>query len=308
MSTTTTTSQSATSSPLKGLLNRHPLVAFFVLAYAITWGAIALFFLIIGGLGLQLPSSVSYVVGLLPGFGPAIAALIMTAVTGGKAGVGQLLRRLVQWRVGLHWYLLVLFGVPLVLVVGASIMRGVIPLSALIQQWPIIFTGYLPLVAISLVTAGLGEEPGWRGFALPKMQLRYGSLLGTLLLGLLWSFWHLPNVIFSGWGVQTFALFVFSTVVDGFILTWVYNNTKGSLLIAMLLHAAQNASAGLVTHVVAGFNSNQYFLLDAISFGVCVLLIILFTRGRYSYQPDCTAQPTEASRPQATASKPTHWA
>ena len=74
MSTTTTTSQSATSSPLKGLLNRHPLVAFFVLAYAITWGAIALFFLIIGGLGLQLPSSVSYVIGLLPGFGLTIAA------------------------------------------------------------------------------------------------------------------------------------------------------------------------------------------------------------------------------------------
>jgi uncharacterized protein len=218
----------------------------------------------------------------------------MTAVTGGKTGVGQLLRRLVQWRVGLRWYILVLFGVPLVLLVGASIMRGMIPLSALSQQWPIIFTGYLPFVAIYLVTAGLGEEPGWRGFALPRMQPKYGSLLGTLLLGLLWSFWHLPNVLLLGWGVQTFALFVFATIVDGFILTWVYNNTKGSLLIAMLLHATQNASTGLVTHLVPGFNSNQYFLLDAISFGVCVLLIILFTRGRYSYQPDRNAQSAEA--------------
>jgi membrane protease YdiL (CAAX protease family) len=294
MSTTATASPSATSSPLKRLLNRHPLVAFFVLAYAITWGTTALFFVVIGGFGLQLPPSVSYVIGLLPGFGPAIAALMMVAVTAGKAGVGHLLRRLVQWRVGFRWYLLVLFGVPFVLLVGASIMRGVNPLPALSQQWPIIFTGYLPFVAIYLVTAGLAEEPGWRGFALPRMQLRYGSLLGTLLLGLLWSFWHVPNVFFDGWGIVTLGLFVFETVVDGFILTWVYNNTKGSLLLVMLLHATQNASSGLVTHLIPGFTANQYYLLDALSFGACVLLIILFTCGRYSYQPERTAQPAEA--------------
>jgi uncharacterized protein len=295
MSTVTTVPPSSTSSPRRRFLNRHPLVAFFVMAYAITWGMTALFFVVIGGFGLQLPPSVSYVIGLLPGFGPAIAALIMTAVIAGKAGVGQLLRRLVQWRVGLRWYLLVLFGVPFVLLVGASIMRGAIPLATLSQQWPILFTGYLPFVAIYLVTAGLGEEPGWRGFALPRMQQRYGSLLGTLLLGLLWSFWHLPNVFFNGWGVQTLALFVFETVVDGFILTWVYNNTKGSLLLVMLLHAAQNASSGLVTHLVPGFTANQYYLLDALSFGACVLLIILFTRGRYSYQPERSSQPAETS-------------
>ena len=141
MSTTTTTSLPATSSSIKRLISRHPLIAFFVLAYAITWGITALFVLITGGLGLQLPPSVSFFIGLLPGFGPAIAALIMTAVTGGKAGVGKLLRRLVQWRVGLHWYLLVLFGVPLVLLVGASIMRGGVPMDTLSQQWAIIFTG-----------------------------------------------------------------------------------------------------------------------------------------------------------------------
>src|SRR2546421_10906682 len=100
MSTVTTVAPSASSSPLRRLLSRHPLGAFFVLAYGITWGMTALFFVVIGGFGLQLPPSVSYIIGLLPGFGPAIAALIMTSVIVGKAGVGQLLRRLVQWRVG----------------------------------------------------------------------------------------------------------------------------------------------------------------------------------------------------------------
>jgi membrane protease YdiL (CAAX protease family) len=66
---------------------------------------------------------------------------------------------------------------------------------------------------------GLAEEPGWRGFALPRLQARYGPLLGSLLLGLFWSLWHLPNLLFQPGGLSIFMLFIMATTVNGFVLT-----------------------------------------------------------------------------------------
>jgi uncharacterized protein len=116
-----------------------------------------------------------------------------------RPAVGWLLRRLVQWRVGVGWYLLVLLGIPLVELMGAFAVLGEEPLDDLAQNWSVIFTAYLPAVLYVAIFTGMGEEPGWRGFALPRLQERHGPLLGTAVLSVVWGMWHLPNVLFGGW-------------------------------------------------------------------------------------------------------------
>src|SRR5919202_3892167 len=142
MSVITVTAHPAPTSALKQLVTRHPFVSYFVLAFAGSWLVELPVVLSKAGLGLlpiTLPFLPFFV--LMPFTGPTLAAFVMAALTDGKAGVRRLLRRYVQWRVAVPWYLLVLVGPPLVLLVGASVLHGTTPLDALIHQWPLIFSG-----------------------------------------------------------------------------------------------------------------------------------------------------------------------
>jgi uncharacterized protein len=103
-------------------------------------------------------------------------ALVVTALTGGRPAVGWL----VQWRVGVGWYLLVLLGIPLVELMGAFAVLGSVPLDDLAQNWSVIFTAYLPAVLYVAIFTGMGEEPGWRGCALPRLQERHGPGHGAV--------------------------------------------------------------------------------------------------------------------------------
>jgi membrane protease YdiL (CAAX protease family) len=171
MATTT-----ATPSRITTITRAFPLAAYFILAYALSW-----LILVPAAFGL-LPDSVGGVLPWVVPFGPAVAAFVVTALTGGRPAVGQLLRRLVQWRVGLRWYLLVLLGIPLIELIGAFAVLGTVPLDDLARNWPVIFTGYVPAVLYVAIFTGMGEEPGWRGFALPRLQARHGPLVGTAFL------------------------------------------------------------------------------------------------------------------------------
>lgn len=310
-----TTSQPATSSPLKRLITRHPLVAYFIIAFAGTWLVIVPLLLARNGFGLlpfTIPDSVALliVVGPAAFAGPTLAAFTVTAATAGKAGVRQFLRRYVQWRVGIQWYLIALFSFLLVFLLSVSISLGKGPLVALIQQWPLFFTFFLPSVVLFSLTDALGEEPGWRGFALPRLQQKYGPVLGTLVLGTLHSCWHFPTGFIVGgalypFTLTTFVTFVLTGMAGSFIYTWISNNAKGSILIAILIHAASNAASGLVNNLVpahpslSGLAHAIYYdnWNNVIAFGVVALLIILFTRGRLGYQPDRNAHLIEAPRP-----------
>jgi uncharacterized protein len=175
-----------------------------------------------------------------------------------QPAVGWLLRRLVQWRVGVGWHLLVLLGVPLVELMGAFAVLGSVPLDDLAQNWSVIFTAYLPAVLYVAIFTGMGEEPGWRGFALPRLLERHGPLLGTAVLSVVWGMWHLPNVLFGGWTGLSFSLWMALTIASTFIYTWVYNNTGGSILLAALLHGAINGGTGLVAGLLpCGFGGRN---------------------------------------------------
>jgi len=319
MSTIATPSQSVTSSPLKRLIRDHPLVAFFVIAFAGEWIAFLPLVLAQNGLGL-LPYTIPEI-GLVPLaewfaipasiLGPTLAAFTVTAITAGKVGVRQLLRRYVLWRVGLRWYLLVLVGVPLFQLACSSIFLGITPLAAFFQQWPLFFTTYLPNILIIAVAVQVWEEGGWSGFAVPNLQKRFGAWRMTLILGPLWALFHLPAFFVPGQifdhkvGAITMivqmGLLIILAVLTRVVMTWIFNNTKGSLLIAILLHAALDASnsgSDFIHHLLSASQLGGYGLGSALLFPVvAAVLLLIFTKGRLSYKPDRVVQPGEVPQP-----------
>ena len=193
---------------------------------------------------------------------------------------------MVQWRVGVGWYLLVLLGVPLVELLGAFAVLGSVPFEDLAQNWPLVFSSYLPQVLIAVVVIGLAEETGWRGFALPRLQDRHGPLAGTAVLAVVWALWHLPNVLFGGWTGASYTLWLALTIASAFVYTWVFNNTAGSILLAALLHAAINMGSGLVKGLVPGLDDAfnvQLYGAAAIAFVTVALVLVAATRGRLGY-------------------------
>jgi membrane protease YdiL (CAAX protease family) len=252
--------------------------------------------------------------------GPTLASFVMTAVTSGKAGVRQLLRRYVLWRVGIQWYLLVLFGPPIVLLLGETVFLGATPWNALIANWSLVFTSYLPQVAIIAVFAQLLEEAGWTGFAVPRLQQKYGPLLGACILGVFWALFHLPTLFINsdiGSGqvplpqvLPSMGRLILLAVISRIIWTWVFNNTRGSILLAILLHAASDAAISLVFLQIIGYPilfggshlsgwfAAFYGVWDVrITYAVCALLVLILTRGRLGYRPERNALLVEVPRP-----------
>jgi membrane protease YdiL (CAAX protease family) len=276
------------ASPYKGLLARHPLVFFFIFAYAGTWLLEMPYILSEDGSGL-LPYSSPLLIWTSPltiFTGPFLAAFIMTGVTEGRAGIGRLLRRFVLWRVGLGWYLFVLIVIPLILVLSVIVLPGALGSFqglATLAPLPLLFLA----VYVFFLSGPMGEEPGWRGFALPRLQALHGPLVGSLILGVLWGLWHLP-LFFTPWNeLTTFNVVVYAlaTICLSIIYTWVFNNTKGSLLIAILLHWSFDVATVPVASLFPAPIVLDYGLLVILpGFGALALVLVALTRGRLGYQ------------------------
>jgi membrane protease YdiL (CAAX protease family) len=274
----------------EGLIARYPLVFFFLLSFVFTWGY---FWLILAPL--NLPGSL---IGL-GGFGPAASAFLVLAISSGKPGVLRLLRSIVHWRVGVQWYLVALLGIPVLnllayLVVPGTLADIVAPDSSL----PLLYLSEMAF-SLTLGVAPLWEEIGWRGFAQSRIQRLHGPVVGTLILGALWGLWHLP--FFYGPLAQTgpdatfvsasIALVEFSIGLIGLsvVMTWVFNNSGGSVLLAILIHAAFDSS-GLALATLFPSTPPYYLPVHyqtlgiAIVFSVAALVLIVATRGKLSYQ------------------------
>jgi uncharacterized protein len=280
------------SAPRQGVLARHPLVFFFLLTFVLSWGW--------GWLwqALQLPVPLIYV----RTAGPTIAAFVVLAIISGRPGVLSLLRSYVHWRVGVPWYLLTLIGVPVLMFLSFVVVPGALA-DFVAPDWSFI-PSYLGTFAFSLFLAGgpLLEEGGWRGFALPRLQRLRGPLVGTLILGALWGLWHLPaylpsyfvgalsqtgpDATFLSTGI-TFVEYLIGLMGVSFVMSWVFNNTGGSVLMAILLHAAFDAAfafAVLFPSAKADISPISLTLGIAIVFSIAALVIIIATRGQLSYQ------------------------
>jgi membrane protease YdiL (CAAX protease family) len=208
-------------------LKHHRLLAFFVLASAISWS-----------------SWPAYAAGLVPRMeflpiGPLAAAVIVIALAEGRAGFRAWGRRLIRWRVGWVWYAVALL-LPAVLVLATGLVTIALGASAP-GLARLTWNGLLMVFAVRLVNpldGPLGEEPGFRGYALPLLQAARPPLQSAAILGLLVTVWHLPLVLFHGLSLiglpTTFAI--------TFLYVWLFNRTGGSVLLTLLFHNSQAPS------------------------------------------------------------------
>jgi len=210
-------------------LKRHPVVTYFVLAYALSWAcwippAIARTWL-----------SFPYIVFAVAGVSiPSLLGIALTALVSGKTGLKELFGRLRRVRAPLIWYAVVLLLIPALLLAAAGI-------PALVGLATVTFA-FSGVAVVSAVGSALLEELGWRGFALPRMQARRPAFTASLLLGVLWGVWHLPLRIAQGVpltaaGLVLFLFTVLLLTAWTVLFTWVYNNTNGSLFLMVVLHA-----------------------------------------------------------------------
>ncbi len=227
-------------------IKKNTLFVYFLLAYAVSWSIeIPIALAAQGMIKAEFPYAIHY----LASFGPMIAAIVVTVITKGGAGIRALLNGVVKWRVGVGYYFaaiafpLFFFGVS---AFGTVLMQGSLPDLTLLGQ-----TDYLPYLgipgalAVWLFSYGLGEEVGWRGFALPHLQRTRSAYASSLLLGVIWAGWHLPAFFYRDTYIAMgfivgFPLLVVSVTFGSIFLTWLYNSTNGSTLIAILFHGVFN--------------------------------------------------------------------
>jgi membrane protease YdiL (CAAX protease family) len=289
MSTAHLAHPTTASSGLRGWIARHPLLAFFGLAFSISWS-----FMLADGLGSYglIPFRLTLngpglILVLLMSYGPTFAALIVSWASEGGAGIRTLFGRLLPWRAGLHWYVLVLLG-PAILSFGTSKLQEL--LGATLRPLP---APALQLVLMSLLASIIrsivnGEELGWRGYALPRLQERYNALTASLILGVLWFAFHVPIMFIPGSvaGSQTLdtALpFLIGVLAMSVFITWIFNSTSGSMLPIMLLHGAYNTWPELF--MVIGGNPALGWLSPAISVLLAAIIVLVFGPARLSRKP-----------------------
>ena len=222
----------------QNLMGRYPVVAFFLIAYAFSWAIGGLLIADHQGL-ISAPQALHYV----SAFGPTVAALIVTAFIGGRAGLAELGRRVVRFDVGWRWWLIGV-GTPLALALAAVIVyalsSGSLPDLALFGQVDYLGNiGVVTALALWIATYGFGEEIGWRGFALHRLQ-SIGWLRAAALIGVLWGLWHLPYFFykenFMALGVGGFVGYLISITMGSILLAWMYRGSGHSILIVALWH------------------------------------------------------------------------
>lgn len=245
----------------RAAIAERQLPVFFVLAFLFSW--------------------YPWIIGLTRGkvsgpnpLGPLVAALVVTGIARGWPGTRELLGRIVRVRFGLQWYAVIL-GLPLLFcataigimaLFGTSIPR---PETAALRELPDRFLFIFLFI-------GLGEEPGWRGFALPRLQKEHTPLVASLILAPIWALWHLP-LMGNEFPAAVIPAFLMSLLGGTLIQTWLFNRTKGSVFAQMLFHATVNTvGAGLVFPLFKGSAFVSFWYVYAtlwllIGFGVSAI-------------------------------------
>jgi membrane protease YdiL (CAAX protease family) len=242
---------------------------FFAAAFAFTWLP-------------QLPALLAWR-GLIPGpverfmllaglgaFGPLLGAVVAAGLEPGGAGVRALFRPLGTWRVGARWYAVAL-GLP-----GALLVAGLAATSLLggHDAGPWLYPPANPQRLAAMVLFPLGEEVGWRGFALPRLQARRGPLAASLIIGVLWALWHLPMFALGGVTPAVFLVMIPFLVGGSVVFTWIYNHTRGSLLLAVLTHVGVHLNN---SHQALPGNATPV-VVHAVMYVLAAAALLLFDR------------------------------
>lgn len=211
------------------------LTSFFVLAYVWTWSCWGSIFIAQrGGFSLFLPRERLETLGQ---FGPFLAAMIVSIALKGRRGLFELLTRLARWQATSIWILVSLLLLP------ATMLLAILIYSAWHGILNTLHLGESPATLpahfafLLLVGGPLGEEPGWRGFALPRLQALYGPLLASIVLGVLWAVWHLP-LWWIDLGPCPFWMYISAVTCSSVLFTWLFNHTNGSVFYSLIFHTS----------------------------------------------------------------------
>jgi membrane protease YdiL (CAAX protease family) len=240
---------------------RRPLLVFFPLAFLLSWYPWVIF--LVRGHGNGGPNPL----------GVFVAALIVAALADGWGGVKDLLVRLVRWRIGPGWYAFVLL-VPAAICLaaaGANLLFGApAPSADAFRKWPDVIDRFVFI----FLFVGLGEEPGWRGFALAHLQRTRSPLAASGILAPIWALWHLP-LMGSEFTPAIIPAFLLSLVGATFIQTWMYNRTRGSILVQMIFHSTVNSiGAGFLFPMFKGADLIRLWYLYAVLWALLAAALV----------------------------------
>ena len=269
------------------MIKKYALVIFFALAYVFTWSNWLPQALNSRGVtSIQVPGFLT----LLAGYGPALAAIIVASLAHGRQGLRELFGRLFRWQVGIQWYLIALFLPVLITLLAITLNNltgGATPDFSVAgfpfgpAETPLWQKILILLLVFTLGFDGLGEELGWRGFALPKLLERYSLLVSSLILGALWAVWHFPYALSEGSFLSVVPLhwFFINLLAVSIIYTWIFINTNGSLLLALLFHAAGNVTSNLLPILPpAASDLRIYYFTIAINCAIALGTLFLSMR------------------------------
>jgi len=244
-----------------------PLFQFFLLAFGLMWVCFFTVALVPIPTGAVLGQSLV----LLGAFAPSLAALLVTVRTEGRHGVGTLVCGVIKWRVALRWYLFAASYTVIVKLTVAVLYRVAVGVWPHFDAEPHYM---IPFAILFSTPFQAGEEIGWRGYALARLAERFGLSRASVVLGVIWGCWHLPQFFIREADTyrQCFWVFVLGVTALSVILAWLWERTSGSLLLTMLLHAAWNNSKDLVPSGVEGGTETFGFHASFVSWGTLAVL------------------------------------
>jgi uncharacterized protein len=264
------------NNPNNSWIKKYQLIFFFVLTYLIAFG-VMLPFIYLNPTNPLRPWSLVW---FFYAFSPSISALIIAAICGGMPEIKRLLSGFTHWKVGIYWYFWTAFLIlgPLVITLtykalgkpGAGINPG--------ETLPSMFG----ILLFTLFSGPIAEELGWRGFALPRLQAKYNALVSSLILGVIWTCWHIPLFFVTGATQMSipFPIYLVLVTTISVYITWLYNNTKGSLIITILAHYAYNLT-GFLTGVLGLMPAMLFYIIAGSLLGLTTIAVVFVFGQRY---------------------------
>ena len=244
---------------------------FFIVTFLLSWSIWVPLDLSHFGIAFHIPEATSSIVRLLGVLMPAVSAILLTRIMGGRGATRGLWARLVLWRVNWRWWMVAGLGQPILLVV-AALFTNLISDSKVTAE-PLVPVSAFIVNVIMLLLATLGEEIGWRGVALPSLQVQNGAIKSSIILGLLWGMWHIPFWLlldtFDQFGIGYLGLNLLFVVPLTFYITWFFNHSQQSLLLPVMLHLTFNIVNTILLPVTLNITA---FLV----FGVLEWIVMFF--------------------------------
>lgn len=233
-------------------------------------------------------------------YGSFLGGLLVTAIADGKSGVKTYFSRIVRWRVGIQWYAVALLITPTLYLAaaGLNVVSGAKLSTSL--QWPPLTDILVAAIWPAFLGISLAEEPGFRGFALPRLLVGRSAIAAALILGVLHAIWHIPT--FFGGELIPILSTVLIIISGAVINTWLFNHTNGSVLLAMLLHTSidiVSGDIGLLRPLFLGADAERQVIWLAVAYVAAAVLLPLLTGKELGRKPEPARERIAASRPLA---------